>query len=316
MTHLLDESVIKPRQKLAMARGRQKSSASSLGKGLLAAARAIIADARRTLSTPDLSNAARVHRVRKTFKRWRALLRLIESSAGEAEHLRRGARDLMRELSAARDRQSALDALDDLTKGKAPLAPASLTSMRARLTSSSEAVEAKALTVGVRERIADYLVRASQAADNWSLSELSAADIADVLSRTYRRARRPVPKSWKTVEPAQLHELRRRVVEHQHQIELIAALAPRLAEDRGRALQRLRNQLGACQDLTVLTHLAKPYQPLARWRSRLTQAIETRRAAHLRNAARLAAGLFAEKPKTFRKRLSALSAASTKPASK
>jgi CHAD domain-containing protein len=302
MTHLFHESVSKPRQKPAMVRGRQKSGASSLGESLLAAARAILADARGALSAPDLSNAARVHHVRKTFKRWRALLRLLQDSpATSAAELRVEARDLMRELSAARDRQSALDALDDLGNGKA-LAPATLASMRARLTSSGEAAETITLTSDLRARIADHLDRASHAVDSWRPSELSTAEIGNALGRNYRRARRLVPKRWKTAEPTRLHELRRRVVEHQHQIELIAPLVPRLAKDRGRELQRLRNRPGTCQDLAVLAQLTAPQQPLARWRLRLMPTIESRRETHLRNAARLAETLFAEKPKAFRQR--------------
>jgi len=70
--------------------------------------------------------------------------------------------------------------------------------------------------------------------------------------------------------------------------------------------QRLRNRLGACQDLAVLSSLSGPHQPLAPWRSRLAPVIEARRDAHLKTAARLAGRLFAEKPKAFRRRIAAL----------
>ncbi len=70
--------------------------------------------------------------------------------------------------------------------------------------------------------------------------------------------------------------------------------------------QRLRNRLGACQDLAVLANFTAPHQPLAPWRSRLAPVIEARRAAHLKTAARLAGRLFAEKPKAFRRRIAAL----------
>jgi hypothetical protein len=56
----------------------------------------------------------------------------------------------------------------------------------------------------------------------------------------------------------------------------------------------------------VLSNFTAPHQPLAPWRSRLTPAIETRHAAHLKNAARLSGRLFAEKPKAFRRRIAAL----------
>ena len=56
----------------------------------------------------------------------------------------------------------------------------------------------------------------------------------------------------------------------------------------------------------MLTNFTAPHQPLAPWRSRLMPLIEDRRGAHLKTAARLAGRLFAEKPKAFRRRISAL----------
>ena len=83
-------------------------------------------------------------------------------------------------------------------------------------------------------------------------------------------------------------------------------LWPRLGQVWAEEAQRLRNRLGACQDLAVLASLSGPRQPLAPWRSRLAPVIEARRNAHLKAAARLAGRLFAEKPKAFRRRIAAL----------
>ena len=97
---------------------------SSFGDGLAAAARSIIADARRALSDPELADPEAVHEVRKALKRWRALLRLLARPLGEpADQMRTEARELMRSLSGARDAQSALDALNDLRKSDLPFSP-------------------------------------------------------------------------------------------------------------------------------------------------------------------------------------------------
>src|SRR5450830_2136646 len=99
----------------------------SFGDGLAAASRSIIADARRALADPELSDAEAVHEVRKALKRWRALLRLLARPLGEqADQMRAEARELMRALSGARDAQSALDALHDLRKTDMPLSPKSV----------------------------------------------------------------------------------------------------------------------------------------------------------------------------------------------
>ena len=75
-----------------------------------------------------------MHDFRKAMKCWRALLRLLEPFLGDdARRLRTEARDFARELAGARDAQSALDALDDLTDDKTPLSARTIASIRGRL---------------------------------------------------------------------------------------------------------------------------------------------------------------------------------------
>jgi hypothetical protein len=83
-------------------------------------------------------------------------------------------------------------------------------------------------------------------------------------------------------------------------------LWPRLLKVWVSEAQRLRERLGTCQDLAVLTRLTTPHQPLAPWRSRLSPLIAARRAGHVATATRIAGRLFAERPKAFRRRLLSL----------
>ncbi len=297
--------VMKPRQKAAM-RGAA-GDGDSFGDGLAAAARSIIADARRALADSELSDAEAVHEVRKALKRWRALLRLLAHALGEqADQMRAEARELMRALSGARDAQSALDALADLRKGDLPFSSASMETISQRLTASKGAAEQTGFTKDMRERLSRYLDYATLSLERWPLAAINFDTVADGLISTYRRARQLAPDNWAEADPEHLHDLRRRVVEHRHQMDLMEPLWPRLGQVWAEEAQRLRNRLGACQDLAVFTGLTAPHQPLAPWRSRLTPLIEARRSAHLKAAARLAGRLFAEKPKAFRRRLSAL----------
>ena len=279
----------------------------SFGDGLAAAARSIIADARRALADSELSDAEAVHEVRKALKRWRALLRLLAHALGEqADQMRAEARELMRALSGARDAQSALDALADLRKGDLPFSSASMETISQRLTASKGTAEQTGFTKDMRERLSRYLDYATLSLERWPLAAINFDTVADGLISTYRRARQLAPDNWAEADPEHLHDLRRRVVEHRHQMDLMEPLWPRLGQVWAEEAQRLRNRLGACQDLAVFTGLTAPHQPLAPWRSRLTPLIEARRSAHLKAAARLAGRLFAEKPKAFRRRLSAL----------
>ncbi len=280
---------------------------STFGDGLAAAGRAIIADARRALADPELSDAEAVHDLRKALKRWRALLRLLGRPLGEpADQMRTEARELMRALSGARDAQSALDALNDLRKSDVPFPDTSMKTTVARMTAIRDAAEKTAFTKEMRDRLSRYLDYATLSLERWPLKAIDFDTVADGLISTYRRARQLVPDSFPDADAEHLHDLRRRVVEHRHQMDLFEPLWPRLGQVWAEEAQRLRNRLGACQDLAVLTNFTAPHQPLAPWRSRLLPMIEARRASHLKAAARLAGRLFAEKPKAFRRRIAAL----------
>jgi CHAD domain-containing protein len=299
------EPVMKHRQKTALMGASGNND--RFGDGLVAAARSIIADARQALTDTELSDAEAVHEVRKALKRWRALLRLLARPLGEhADQMRGEARELMRALASARDAQSALDALADMRKAEVPLSPTSKESIGKRLGEIKQAAEEAHFTKETRARLSRYLDYATLSLERWPLKAIDFDTVADGLTATYRRARQLVPEDWTDAEAEHLHDLRRRVVEHSHQMDLIEPLWPRLGKLWAEEAQRLRNRLGACQDLAVFTTLTAPHAPLAPWRSRLTPVIAARRAAHLKTASRLAGRLFAEKPKAFRRRIAAL----------
>ena len=282
---------------------------ASVGAGLEAFARDILHEAREALDNSDLSDAVAVHDLRKALKRWRALLRLLEPLVGpEAQRLRCEARDLARELGAARDSQSALDAFDDLEQGEAfPALPArSRATIRARLEARRAAAETIALTKAMRSRIRLMLDGTGRTITRWPLSEAEFAQIADALAEGYARVRRAIPDVWSEADDEILHELRQRVVVHRYQMPIVAGLWPRFGRLWVAEAQRLREQLGANQDLAVLAALTEPHQPLSHWRARLIPLIATRKSAHVAAAARLAARLFAERPRAFRCRLEAL----------
>jgi CHAD domain-containing protein len=298
-------AVTKPRQiKTAMITA---GDGDSFGDGLAAAARSIIAEARRALADPELTDAEAVHEVRKALKRWRALLRLLARPLGEqADQMRSEARELMRALSSARDAQSSLDALNDLRKADVPVSATSMDTIHERLAEIKDTAEQTGFSKGMRERLSRYLDYATLSLERWPLKAIDFDTVADGLNSTYRRARQLLPDNWPDTDAQHLHDLRRRVVEHRHQMDLMEPLWPRLGQVWAEEAQRLRNRLGACQDLAVLESLTGPHQPLAHWRAKLAPVIEVRRAAHLKAAARLAGRLFAEKPKAFRRRIAAL----------
>jgi len=278
----------------------------TVGGGLAGAARDILHEARGALEDRARPDAAAVHEYRKDMKRWRAMLRLLAPFLGpEGDGLQREARDLARELAPARDAQAALDALADLAKAEPGLPAGTTKALRSRI-EKIKASETTALDDGLRQKLGGALDAAGFAAEHWPLESMGFAELAAALAAGYRRARKAVPPDFSAASAEALHELRKRVIVHRYQMELVAPLWPRMTKAWIAEAQRLRERLGSHHDLGVLEGLAAPGRPLARWRARLQPAIAARQVAHVAAAAKIAGRLFAEKPKAFRKRHEAL----------
>ena len=276
----------------------------AVGEALRAFARNILAEARSTIDDRTKSDAVAVHDIRRTLKRWRALLRLLGPVLGQGgRNLRDEARDLARALGGARDAQSSLDALTDLAGHGLDFSPRSLATVRARIEAMRSAAETTTLDAAMRARLHTALDEAGTAVAVWPIDAVTFDDVAERLTGGYRLALRAVPDNWQAASGEALHELRKRVVTHRYQMDLVAPLWPRFSRMWTGECQRLRERLGQHQDLTLLAGLAAPHQPLARWRSRLAPAIAKRQAVHAAGAARVAARLFVEKPNALRRKL-------------
>ena len=282
-----------------------------VGVALRDIAAGAVAEAQAILNDPERDATTKVHDIRRALKRWRALLRMLAPHLGEGgETLRFQARDLARRLTVARDAQSAIDAFQDAAEATLglPIAlPArSLVTIQGRLDALKAENERDIWNDDIQKALSDYLTAAAWQVSQWNMDALTFSDLADMLTTTYRRARRSMPRQWSEAEGEDLHELRRRVVEHRYQMELIEPIWPRLARIWVDEAQRLRTRLGKCQDLEMLAGKSAPHQPLAHWRSKLAALIAHRQAEHVQAARRLATRLFAESPKGFRRRLEAL----------
>jgi len=279
---------------------------AAVGPVVRAFAANILDRARTAITDPGRPSPQAVHDFRRAIKEWRALMRLLDPFVAEAAHRRAEARDHARSLSHARDGQAALNAFDDLLDHGLTLSPRSTAMIRGRLEALRAGEEKAVLTSAKRNAIVAWLDGARAAIEQWPLDALDFAAIAACLTAGYRRARRRIPADWSLASAGDLHELRQRVVDHRHQMELVRPLWPRFARMWTGEAERLRGRLGQSQDLEVLKRLTGAHQPLAPWRARLTPACAERSAKLARRAARIAGRLFAERPKAFRQRLEAL----------
>jgi CHAD domain-containing protein len=263
----------------------------AVGEALRGVAHDILAEARVAIENPARSEAEAVHDFRRAMKRWRALLRLLEPFLGEeAKRLRDEARDLAGALTGARDAQSALDALDDLAKHGLALSPRSIAGVRRRIEEIRKSAETT-LNADMRQRLGNALDQASDTVDRWPLHTLTFDDVADQLARFYREARRRLPADWSAADGEELHDLRKRVVIHRYQIDIIEPLWPRFVKMWSGEAQRLRDRLGKHQDMLVLASLTVPHGPLApdardrRPQGRAWRGRRPHRRAHLRGKA-------------------------------
>jgi len=277
------------------------------GPALANVAQQELAAALAVLNDRQYGSTEAVHDIRKSMKRWRAMLRLLEPFlADDGRRLRIEARDLARSLQSAREPRSALDALADLGNDHDALSPRSIATISARLEEMRRAGEAKTLTDDTRAELRMKLQATMGEIDRWPVTQIDGPAIAAGLGDTYRRVREATPENWGQTPAEELHELRKRVVEHRYQMELVEPLWPKIGKVWIAEAQKLRERLGSYQDLAVLTNMTAPHQPLAPWRSRLAPLIAERQNQHLASAARIAGRLFAEKPRAFRRRIEAL----------
>lgn len=273
--------------------------------------RDIVASGRKPVETPDISDAAAVHDLRKALKGWRAMMRLIVPTVGEeAERMRIEARDLAREIAAARDGQAAQEALADLLgdpgHGLPGLPARARATIEERIAALRASAEAVSLTPERKAQISGMWTRAHAAIERWPLAKFDRMEAARQLAASYRRVYKAIPDDWSKASPEALHKLRQRVVEHRYQMELAEPLWPKVMRLWVSEAQRLRDRLGSHHDLMILWHLTEPHQPLSRWRSKLVPLITARQADHVTAAKRLSGRLFAETPKAFLRRLASL----------
>jgi len=279
---------------------------AAIGPAVRGIAVHVLAKARAAMTDPELSSQDAVHAFRRAMKEWRALMRLLAPFIADAERWRIEARDHARSLAHARDSQAALNAFDDLLKKGVVLTERSAKTVRERIDALRGSEERAVLTPELRDSILAWIDEAAAAVEQWPLDPFDFDAVAAQLTVGYRSARRRLPAHWSLATPESLHALRRRVVDHRYQMELIEPLWPRFGRMWTGEAERLRDRLGRCQDLEVLMRLTGVHQPLARWRSRLTPPCAERATKLSQRAARIALRLFAERPKAFRHRLETL----------
>jgi CHAD domain-containing protein len=252
-----------------------------------------------------------VHDVRKRLKKLRALLRIFRPSMPETYSAENGRfRDIGRELSDARDAQSALGALDGLQQARTDLVePETCAPIRARLEENRD--RRAAAPERVRPVLAgamSALVEARERVGEWNPDGEGFGALSKGLERTYRRARNRMSDAYFSRPPATeaFHEWRKRAKYHRYHVRLLRTVWPPILNARREELHALTDLLGDEHDLAMLGGALRhdPASDSRRLES-LLGLIEQRREMLRARARPLGRKLFAEKPKACVRRFAA-----------
>ena len=253
----------------------------------------------------------RVHEARKSFKKVRALLRLIRAELGDEVYGRENdcLREAGRRLSAARDAEVLVQTAKDLREHAAGDARTALTSLsralekrrtetvRATLDDGSAVAEVAEMVTGVRARI-----------DGWPLERDRSDVVAKGLKRAHGRGAKARKHAFKEGGAEDFHEWRKRVKDLWYHGRLLRPADP---DGLGPLVDRadeLADVLGLDHDLAVLaaeidTLGTKAGSAAAR--RRLHALIGRRRFELQRRAHLLGRRLYCEQPKSFAARVTA-----------
>lgn len=241
-----------------------------------------------------------VHAARKKLKLARSLLRLLRRAMGKADF--RAAdlqlRHAARQLAGLRRAEAMREAVAKLSAAEAGHSFDSLVLMTE--TEHRETAHRSETAAAVAQARA-HIEKVRDTVNDWSLPKRGTKTFSAAAAASYRRARRLIRRGLATGDVAMLHEARKSLIHHLHQLEI---LSPRMsAEARGRirGLARLREDLGHLNDLAELARRLKPGESSMPDPSDAVDAIARQNRKLLRRIEKTSGRLLAGKPRRLRK---------------
>ena len=250
-----------------------------------------------------------VHDARKALKKERSLLRLARGGIGPRIRRRENAalRDAGRRLSATRDADVMVQALDDLANRYAGQLPKkTFASIRTHFEAEGLKARRSLMDSGLTAEVADELRAVRARTDHWKSTASGWKMIGDGLAQSYRRGRQAFKRARARPTDERLHEWRKRAKDHWYQLRLLAPIAPGTMGGQAKDAHRLADLLGDDHDLAVLrTELRKAEPMLAVDVESVIALLDHRRAQLQAEAVLLGERMYAEKPKAFARRIRA-----------
>ena len=255
-------------------------------------------------------SAKAVHETRKALKRLRALLSLVRGglAADDLRRERSRLRSIARSLAGARDAHVMLEtaaALHDLglprdcrSAGRAVIA---------RLEARRDEAGAQ-IAAGLGELPVERLREALGAMRTLPVAELSFADVLDGFTRTYARGRELHEVVFESdIDDERIHDFRKEVQQHWRHLQLLLNAWPKALRPHCTLARELSETLGKDHDFAMLTVFARDTAAVEEDRGKrfgaYIQLCAQEQAKLRRHAGVLARRLYAEKPKSIRRRI-------------
>ncbi len=251
---------------------------------------------------------ASVHGTRRRIKRLRSLLRLLREALGKSAFEKANAQLRTAADSLAHQRRSdaLLAASRRLGTRKQPHA------LQAVAEAHKQEHEADNTAPGGLKAARKAVAEATGAVSASRVKLRSSQAVAQSFVGYYRKARKGLGKALETRGPEELHEARKKVIDHLHHLELLKPHLSGLDDKRLKRLNELREALGDLNDLDELQQLAVARD--VKLEGKDAKALEKRRKRLLDKAEKHFRLLFSDKPKAFARRIDLAITDAAKPA--
>jgi CHAD domain-containing protein len=252
-----------------------------------------------------------VHEARKSIKKVRGALRLVEPELGSIFRDENSTlRDIGRELSVIRDAEAIIEVFDGLVeKFKDQIQHDTLIGIRRGLQRSKRETEKAAGVERVTKHAVATLRSVGRRVETWPLKTDGFRAIAPGLENAYRRGRKALRTAQQDPTAVNYHDLRKRAKDHWYHVRLLENLWSEVMQAQEASLKNLQTWLGDDHNLVVLREKLES-EPGKYGDDKTVEVFLTLADQHQRelrdNSISLAERVYDEKPKQLTLRMSKL----------
>jgi CHAD domain-containing protein len=207
------------------------------------------------MDTAGKSRDARetVHRLRKTCKKLRGLIRLVRPAFADYRAENTAFRDAGRELAFLRDSAVLIETYDGLLDAyRDQVERARFAPVRRRLTLQQRQL-AKRHDIGpLLEQFRDDMRAARKRVRRWRLNEDGFEAMKGGIAQSYKAAKRAMADASEKPDAEAVHEWRKRIKDHWYHARLLSPVFPPLMKAHRKVAFNLGDLLGRHHDLDVL----------------------------------------------------------------